>query len=157
MCSIGNSPPDGVKLSFTLYLPPDYKEGEKRPALLWAYPMEFTDAGIVDRIRQVIARSGFDPRRLAELWLALAAKDDRHLILTAHAFKGSGSQLGAHRLAEICQDLETRGQRMEWPGMEEVVGELQSEIDRIAPLLRARAETISSSRRPVRSASAATD
>jgi len=42
--------PDGVKLSFTLYLPPDYKEGEKRPALLWAYPMEFTDAGTAGQV-----------------------------------------------------------------------------------------------------------
>ena len=35
---------DGVTLSFTLYLPPGYKQGEKRAALLWAYPREFTDA-----------------------------------------------------------------------------------------------------------------
>ena len=33
---------DGVPLSFTLYLPPDYKEGTRLPALLWAYPREFT-------------------------------------------------------------------------------------------------------------------
>jgi HPt (histidine-containing phosphotransfer) domain-containing protein len=79
------------------------------------------------------------PHRLAELRLALAAQDDRHLTLTAHAFKGSSAQLGARRLAEICQDLETRGHSMEWPGMEEIVDHLQSEIDRIAPLLRARA------------------
>jgi HPt (histidine-containing phosphotransfer) domain-containing protein len=61
------------------------------------------------------------------------------MILTAHAFKGSGAQLGTHRLAETCQDLETRGHRMEWPGVEEIVNHFQSEIDRIAPLLRARA------------------
>jgi dipeptidyl aminopeptidase/acylaminoacyl peptidase len=35
--------PDGVALSFTLYLPPDYREGERRPAVLWAYPLEYTD------------------------------------------------------------------------------------------------------------------
>ena len=37
--------PDGVDLSFTLYLPPDYKDGERRPAVVWAYPLEFTNAG----------------------------------------------------------------------------------------------------------------
>ena len=34
---------DGVDMSFWLYLPPDFKEGERRPALIWAYPLEFTD------------------------------------------------------------------------------------------------------------------
>jgi len=42
--------PDGVDLSFTLYLPPDYKEGERRPALVWAYPMEFTDPGTAGQV-----------------------------------------------------------------------------------------------------------
>jgi len=35
---------DGVDLSFTLYLPPDYKPGTRLPALIWAYPLEYTDA-----------------------------------------------------------------------------------------------------------------
>ncbi|MCI0460382.1 MAG: prolyl oligopeptidase family serine peptidase [Gemmataceae bacterium] len=35
---------DGVPLSFTLYLPPGYKEGQRLPAVLWAYPREYTDA-----------------------------------------------------------------------------------------------------------------
>ena len=42
--------PDGVALSFTLYLPPDHKEGERRPAVVWAYPMEFTDAGTAGQV-----------------------------------------------------------------------------------------------------------
>ncbi|WP_310389197.1 hypothetical protein, partial [Roseateles sp.] len=32
---------DGVEMSFWMYLPPDYKEGEARPTLVWAYPLEF--------------------------------------------------------------------------------------------------------------------
>jgi dipeptidyl aminopeptidase/acylaminoacyl peptidase len=35
---------DGVDLSFTLYLPPNYKQGERLPTVVWAYPLEFTDA-----------------------------------------------------------------------------------------------------------------
>jgi len=35
---------DGVQLSGTLYLPPGYKEGERRPLVIWAYPIEFSDA-----------------------------------------------------------------------------------------------------------------
>ena len=42
--------PDGVDLSFTLYLPPNYKTGERRPALLWAYPLEFTDPGTAGQV-----------------------------------------------------------------------------------------------------------
>ena len=34
---------DGVPLSFTLYLPAGYKPGTKLPALVWAYPYEFSD------------------------------------------------------------------------------------------------------------------
>ncbi len=41
---------DGVGLSFTLYLPPDYKPGERRPAVAWAYPLEFTDADVASQV-----------------------------------------------------------------------------------------------------------
>ncbi len=34
---------DGVQLSATLYLPPNYRKGDRLPTLLWAYPREFTD------------------------------------------------------------------------------------------------------------------
>lgn len=35
---------DGVALSFTLYTPPDYVEGTRLPAILYAYPLDFADA-----------------------------------------------------------------------------------------------------------------
>jgi len=51
---------DGVDLSFTLYLPPGYKQGTRLPALVWAYPLEFTDnstagqvSGSTDRFTQI--------------------------------------------------------------------------------------------------------
>jgi dipeptidyl aminopeptidase/acylaminoacyl peptidase len=34
---------DDVPLSFTLYLPPGYKEGERLPTVFWAYPLEYSD------------------------------------------------------------------------------------------------------------------
>lgn len=34
---------DGVQCQFTLYLPPNYKEGTRLPTVVWAYPVEFTD------------------------------------------------------------------------------------------------------------------
>jgi dipeptidyl aminopeptidase/acylaminoacyl peptidase len=41
---------DGVDLSFTLYLPPDYKEGTRLPAFIWAYPAEFDDASTAGQV-----------------------------------------------------------------------------------------------------------
>ncbi len=41
---------DGVDLSFTLYLPPGYKEGTRLPTVIWAYPLEFTDAAVAGQV-----------------------------------------------------------------------------------------------------------
>ena len=41
---------DGVPLSFTLYLPPDHKPGTRLPTIVWAYPLEFTDAGTAGQV-----------------------------------------------------------------------------------------------------------
>jgi dipeptidyl aminopeptidase/acylaminoacyl peptidase len=35
---------DGTELSFTLTTPPDYKEGTRIPAILYAYPLDYADA-----------------------------------------------------------------------------------------------------------------
>lgn len=41
---------DGVQLSFTLYLPPDYKEGTRLPTVVWAYPLEYNDPATAGQI-----------------------------------------------------------------------------------------------------------
>jgi dipeptidyl aminopeptidase/acylaminoacyl peptidase len=41
---------DGVTLSGTLYLPPDYKQGERRPTFIWAYPNEFASADAASQV-----------------------------------------------------------------------------------------------------------
>jgi len=41
---------DGVDLSFTLYLPPNYKKGDRLPALLWGYPLEYTNKGVAGQV-----------------------------------------------------------------------------------------------------------
>jgi CheY-like chemotaxis protein/HPt (histidine-containing phosphotransfer) domain-containing protein len=113
---------------------------------------ESLDPKYIDQIRQLQAASGKElvspivdrflaeaPHRLDELRLALAARDSQTFTFVAHALKGSGAQLGARRLAQICQDLEARGRGLEWQGAEEVLGHLQSEVEHITPLLRAHA------------------
>lgn len=42
---------DGVALSGTLYLPPDYKQGTRLPLLIWAYPLEYSDASTAGQVR----------------------------------------------------------------------------------------------------------
>ncbi len=42
---------DGVPLSFTLYLPPDYKEGTRLPTVVWAYPLDYTDPSAAGQVR----------------------------------------------------------------------------------------------------------
>jgi dipeptidyl aminopeptidase/acylaminoacyl peptidase len=42
---------DGVELSGTLYLPPDHKEGDRLPCVIWAYPIEFSDPDIAGQVR----------------------------------------------------------------------------------------------------------
>ncbi|CAN5197436.1 S9 family peptidase [soil metagenome] len=41
---------DGVDLSFTLYLPPNYKQGTRLPTVLWAYPLEYTDSDVAGQV-----------------------------------------------------------------------------------------------------------
>ncbi|HKH50069.1 MAG TPA: ATP-binding protein [Thermoanaerobaculia bacterium] len=110
------------------------------------------DPKYIDQLRQLQSMTGQElvtpiidrflteaPRRVAELRLALAAKDHLNFVFVAHAFKGSGAQLGAKRLAKLCHELEMRGRRVEWPALEEIVCLLQAEVERISPLLRAKA------------------
>lgn len=52
---------DGVALSFTLYLPADYKPGTKLPGLVWAYPYEFSDADTAGQV------TGHDEQAFPEL------------------------------------------------------------------------------------------
>ena len=42
---------DGVALSGTLYLPPERKPGERLPAIVWAYPLEYSDADTAGQVR----------------------------------------------------------------------------------------------------------
>jgi len=42
---------DGVDLSGTLYLPPDYKEGDRLPLVVWAYPLEYSDPRVAGQVR----------------------------------------------------------------------------------------------------------
>ena len=42
---------DGIALSGTLYLPAGYEAGKRLPCLVWAYPLEYSDAGTAGQVR----------------------------------------------------------------------------------------------------------
>lgn len=42
--------PDGVPLSFTLYLPAGYQAGTRLPTVVWAYPLEYNDADTAGQV-----------------------------------------------------------------------------------------------------------
>ncbi len=42
---------DGVPLSFQLYLPPGYTEGERVPTVVYAYPLEYSDPSTAGQVR----------------------------------------------------------------------------------------------------------
>lgn len=42
---------DGVSLSATLYLPPNYQDGQRVPLLMWAYPREYTNVAVAGQVR----------------------------------------------------------------------------------------------------------
>ncbi|MDM4768103.1 prolyl oligopeptidase family serine peptidase [Pelomonas sp. SE-A7] len=60
---------DGVEMSFWVNLPPDYKEGERRPTLVWSYPLEFNDPTLAGQVSGPTSRfvrfSGLAPQLLA--------------------------------------------------------------------------------------------
>jgi dipeptidyl aminopeptidase/acylaminoacyl peptidase len=41
---------DGLDLSFTLYTPPDYKEGMRVPTILYAYPLDYAEAATAGQV-----------------------------------------------------------------------------------------------------------
>ena len=41
---------DGLDLSFTLYTPPGYQEGQRVPTILYAYPLDYADASVAGQV-----------------------------------------------------------------------------------------------------------
>ena len=64
---------DGVQLSGTLYLPPGYREGQRVPMVMWAYPREFVDPQLAGQV------SGSDNR-------FTAIRGASHLLLLTQGF-----------------------------------------------------------------------
>jgi dipeptidyl aminopeptidase/acylaminoacyl peptidase len=62
---------DGVPLSGTLYLPPDYKPGTRLPLIVWAYPLEYNDAATAGQVRSSPNRFTTRSRSYSTIYFAL--------------------------------------------------------------------------------------
>jgi HPt (histidine-containing phosphotransfer) domain-containing protein len=65
------------------------------------------------------------------------AENAAQLMNAAHSFKGSSSNMGAIRLAELCHELEQRAKEKSLAGIEKLVGEIDGEFAIIRPLYEA--------------------
>jgi len=63
--------------------------------------------------------------------------DAETLGATAHSFKGSCSNMGATRLAQLCHELEQRSKQKPLSGIERLVGEIDGEFAIVRPLYEA--------------------
>ncbi|MHC8386162.1 Hpt domain-containing protein [Pseudomonas sp. LB3P14] len=65
------------------------------------------------------------------------AEDAALLMNAAHSFKGSSSNMGAIRLAELCNELEQLAKQKSLAGIEKLVGEIAGEFAIVRPLYEA--------------------
>jgi dipeptidyl aminopeptidase/acylaminoacyl peptidase len=65
---------DGVPLSGTLYLPPGHQAGTKLPLIIWAYPLEYSDAATAGQFRG-------SPYAFTTLW----GDDPRYFVTQGYA------------------------------------------------------------------------
>lgn len=56
------------------------------------------------------------------------SEDALQLVATAHSLKGSSSNMGAIRLAELCHELEVRAGQTAVDGIRQLVGEIDGEF-----------------------------
>ncbi len=77
---------DGIELSGTLYYPLNYKEGEKYPVVVSAYPLEYTDAKSAGQTRAVVSNYSV-PFRTSPVYFALngyAVLDNAQIPIVGH-------------------------------------------------------------------------
>ena len=97
------------------------------------------DRSVLNALREVM-EDGYP--NLLDIFLAdseerlkvLRAADSAALLVeTAHSFKGSSSNMGALRLAELCRQLEQQAASLPWAAVKEMVGKIDREFASIRP------------------------
>jgi two-component system sensor histidine kinase/response regulator len=99
------------------------------------------DASVIAKLRKALGNKGNDfiaglidlfiadaEPRLASLHDAIARQDGRSLKQVAHALKGSCANLGAKRMAGLCEILEDKGQENSFAGAGAILEHLEGEF-----------------------------
>jgi dipeptidyl aminopeptidase/acylaminoacyl peptidase len=94
---------DGVPLTFTLYLPPNYQPGTRLPTIVWAYPLEYNDAGTAGQVSGSADRF-FTINGLGNLHLLLALRGYAILDNTAMPVIGDPETVNNTYLEQIVSD-----------------------------------------------------
>ncbi len=71
------------------------------------------------------------PETLKKINLALQDENADDLTLHAHTLKGSGANMGAIKLAEICAELENKGNQDVTTGLTANIAELKVELAKV--------------------------
>ena len=77
------------------------------------------------------------PGLVAEIRAAVARRESAALERAAHSLKGSASQIGASRVAEVSAALEQRGRAGATDDAEPLVAQLEADVDRLRARLHA--------------------
>jgi CheY-like chemotaxis protein/HPt (histidine-containing phosphotransfer) domain-containing protein len=96
--------------------------------------LQGNDASFLGEIIELFAADG--ERRVVAMRRALAARHGPDLRREAHTLKGSGRELGAARLVEVCQQVEKRGKAAAFDGVEELLARVEEEFVRTRDELR---------------------
>lgn len=116
---------------------------EDQPALL------VIDEQILDELHTLDTPGGFSLREVMGLFIGeserfvgemrqlLADRQGEDLHRAAHSFKANGRDLGAQRLAAVCQQIEDRAREGQFDGMDALIDEAEREADAACAALRA--------------------
>jgi PAS domain S-box-containing protein len=104
------------------------------PSCLDEFRIAGSDTDLMDRIINLYLQTA--PQHMQELRDAVLRKDARALSRTAHTFKSSCAQLGAERLAELCNRLDMLGREGSLTGAERIIEEMEKEYGQVNAVLR---------------------
>ncbi|MCV6613206.1 MAG: cache domain-containing protein [Amphritea sp.] len=75
------------------------------------------------------------PSDIAQLEMGLELNDPEQIRISAHSFKSSSYNLGAHLLAELCKQMEQAGREQDLAGAGDLIVEIRREYERASEAL----------------------
>lgn len=124
----------------------DHRTGENRDPAQTAEPASAAhlDREILQTLQEVMEGQfpelintfvNDSEERIRNLQKALATRDQETVRRQAHSFKGSCNNLGAVRLAELCQVMEDGGREGKLDGLEHELVNIQQEFSQLKSIL----------------------